>query len=41
MIDGLLAFRISHRANQRRDDLYRPKLLHSEEEFIEFLRVVC
>ena len=40
MIDGLLEFDIFYRAIPRDDDLYKPRTLHSEEEFIEFLRVL-
>ena len=41
MIDGLSEFDIFYRVTRRDDDLYRPRTLHSEEKFTEFLRVVC
>ena len=40
MMDGLLEFDIFYRAVRRCDNLYRHRTLHSEEEFIEFLRVI-
>ena len=39
IIDGLLELNIFYRAIQRGDDLHRSRTLHSEEKFIEFLRV--